>query len=514
MHAPTDKLIIFDTTLRDGEQSPGVSLSVREKLEIARLLARMGVDVIEAGFPVTSPGDFAAVAEIARSVQGPIIAALARTTAGDIDAAWQTVREARRPRIHTFISTSPVHMEHMLKRTPAQVLRMAVEAVLLARAYTADVEFSAQDATRSDPGFLRELFTAVIEAGATTINVPDTVGYTTPAEFRRLLEGLRADVPNLAQATLSVHCHDDLGLATANSLAALEAGARQVECTINGIGERAGNTALEEVVMAVKTRPDHFGLATGIDTTCIHRASRLVASLSGLRVQPNKAVVGANAFAHEAGIHQDGVLKERSTYEIMRPEDVGLVGGRLVLGKHSGRHAFRRHLAEAGYNLGDAELTRAFARFKELADRKGQLTDDDILALVEEEILPAPDLFKLQDFQVTSGNLVISTATVRLARNGQELSEAAVGEGPVDALYKAIDRAVGKAHRLLNYSLQAVTGGKDALGVVSVRVEDGCGAHSGRGVSLDILEASARAYLAAVNKSLSASGAAAPAEGG
>ncbi|MEW6524741.1 MAG: 2-isopropylmalate synthase [Bacillota bacterium] len=495
---------MFDTTLRDGEQSPGVSLSVPEKLEIARLLARMNVDVIEAGFPITSRGDFEAVSTIAREIKGPVITALARTTAADIDAAWEAVKGAERPRIHTFISTSDVHMRHMLRRTPAEVLAMAVEGVRRARCYTSDVEFSAQDATRSDPAFLYQVFTAAIEAGATTINVPDTVGYTTPGEFYRLIRGVFENVPNIDRAVVSVHCHNDLGLAVANSLAAVEAGARQVECAVNGIGERAGNTALEEVVMAVKTRGDYLGVRTAIVTNYIYRVSRLVSSLTGIRVQANKAVVGANAFAHESGIHQDGVLKERTTYEIMQPQDIGLSGGRLVLGKHSGRHAFREHLLAAGYQLNDDELSRAFARFKELADRKKELTDQDIEAMVEEEIFPAPEVFRFEDFQVTSGNRAMSTATVRLSGPGREVSEAAVGEGPVDALYRAIDRAVGTSHRLLDYSLRAVTGGKDALGEVTVRVQDGAGVHTGRGVSPDILEASARAYLAAVNKSLAA----------
>jgi 2-isopropylmalate synthase len=495
--------VIFDTTLRDGEQSPGVSLSVPEKVEIARLLARMGVDVIEAGFPVTSPGDALAVATIAREVRGPVVAALARTTPADIDAAWAAVREAARPRIHTFVSTSEVHMRHMLRRTPAEVLALTEQAVRHARGYTPDVEFSAQDATRSDPSFLFEVYQAAVEAGATTINVPDTVGYATPDEFGSLVAAVIAHAGGPA-VVVSVHCHNDLGLAVANSLAAVEAGARQVECTINGIGERAGNTALEELVMALRTRRGHYRADTHIVSQYLHRASRLVSRLTGMPVQPNKAVVGANAFAHESGIHQDGVLKERTTYEIMRPEDVGCPGGRLVLGKHSGRHAFRERLRAAGYDLDGSDLERAFTRFKVLADRKEELTDSDLEAIVTEELFPAPEIYRLEDYQVTSGNRVMCTATVHLCRAGEHVSEAAVGEGPVDALLRAIDRAVGATHRLLDYSLRAVTGGKDALGEATVRVEDGAGNHTGRGVSQDILEASARAYLAAVNKSLAA----------
>jgi len=499
-----DRVIILDTTLRDGEQSPGVNLSVPEKLEIARLLAAMNVDVIEAGFPVASPGDAGAVAAVARKVKGPVIAALARTTAGDIDAAWEAVRGAERPRLHVFVSTSNVHMRYMLQRSPDQVLEMAVAGVRHARRYCPDVEFSAQDATRTDPAFLYRILSAAIEAGATTINVPDTVGYTTPGEFYLLLRGVLEHVPNIERAVLSVHCHNDLGLAVANCLAALQAGARQVECTVNGIGERAGNAALEELVMALKVRGDCLKLASAVATHHIHRISRLVASLTGMRVQPNKAIVGANAFAHESGIHQDGVLKERTTYEIMRPQDIGLTGGSLVLGKHSGRHALREHLSAAGFQLDDHELSRVFTRFKELADRKKELTDRDILALVEDELMVPTEVFRFEGFQVVSGSQALSTATVHLAGPGGAVCEAAVGQGPVDALYRAIDRAVGGNHDLLEYSLQAVTAGKDALGEVTVRVEGGGGVHTGRGVSPDILEASARAYLAAVNKGLAA----------
>lgn len=494
------RIIIFDTTLRDGEQSPGVSLSVGEKLEIARQLARLRVDVIEAGFPITSPGDFEAVRTVAREVRGPVIAGLARANQIDIDRAWEAVREAESARIHTFIATSPIHMQYKLRKTPDEVLESAVAAVRYARRYTSDVEFSAEDATRSDPAFLYRVFAAVIEAGATTINIPDTVGYTTPAEFAALITGIRENVPGAQKVVLSVHCHNDLGLAVANSLAAIQAGVRQVECTVNGIGERAGNTALEEVVMALNTRADAYGPRSGVATEQISRTSRLVSSLTGMAVQPNKAIVGANAFAHESGIHQDGVLKHRSTYEIMRPQDIGLATNRLVMGKHSGRHAFREKLAEMGYNPTDDELDRLFARFKELADRKKELSDRDIEALVDEGLHRIPEIWTLDSFQVSSGNRAIPTATVGLWREGMEYREAACGDGPVDAAYRAIDRATGLECRLAEYSIRAVTGGQDALGEVLVRLEHAGQSYRGRGVSTDIIEASVKAYLNAINK--------------
>ncbi|HHY93152.1 MAG TPA: 2-isopropylmalate synthase [Firmicutes bacterium] len=379
-------VIIFDTTLRDGEQSPGVSLTVPEKLEIAHQLARLKVDVIEAGFPITSPGDSAAVEAIAAEVQGPVICALARAVRPDIERAWAAIARAEKPRIHTFIATSPIHMQHKLRKSPSEVLRAAVAAVELARSFTPDVEFSAEDATRSDPDFLVDIFSAVIAAGATTINIPDTVGYTTPEEFYRLITYLRHKVAGADRVVFSVHCHNDLGLAVANSLAAVAAGADQIECTVNGIGERAGNASLEEVVMALKTRSDQYGRTAGVFTPEISRTSVLVERLTGMPIQPNKAIVGANAFAHESGIHQDGVLKERTTYEIMRPEDVGLSSGRLVLGKHSGRHAFRERLVALGYNLSEPELDRAFTRFKEVADRKKEISEQDLEAIVQAEL--------------------------------------------------------------------------------------------------------------------------------
>ena len=516
---------IFDTTLRYGEQSPGVSLTVDEKLQIARLLAKMRADVIEAGFPITSPGDFAAVSAIAAEIRGPIIAGLARANKGDIDRAWEAVKRAEKPRIHTFIATSPVHMKYKLGKTPEEVLKAAGEAVRYARSLCADVEFSAEDATRSDWDFLAAIFKAAAEAGATVINIPDTVGYTTPKEYYDLITFIRERVPGVA---ISVHCHNDLGLAVANSLAAIEAGAEQVECTINGIGERAGNTSMEEIVMALRTRKDHYGLETNIDTVQIYRASRLVSTLSGMPVQHNKAIVGANAFAHESGIHQDGVLKERTTYEIMKPEDVGVKGTSLVLGKHSGRHAFRDRLTEMGYNLSAEDLEKAFRRFKELADKKKEISDRDLQALVEDEVYAVEETYSLRSFHVTSGNNLIPTATVQITRalavngggttsdangNGAEdglheviSQEAACGDGPVDAVFKAIDRVTGFSLRLAEYSLKAVTSGQDALGEVSLRVEYGGRSFLGRGVSTDIIEASARAYLAAINKLVSAAG--------
>ncbi|MDI6893489.1 MAG: 2-isopropylmalate synthase [Bacillota bacterium] len=497
------RVLIFDTTLRDGEQSPGVSLTPAEKLEIARQLARLRVDVIEAGFPVASPGDFEAVTAIAREVRGPVICALARANPVDIDRAAAALAGAERKRIHTFIASSDVHMKYKLRKEPREVLEAAVAAVKRARQYTEDVEFSAEDATRSRPEFLCTLFRAAIDAGATTINVPDTVGYTTPREFAELIRFLRENVPGIDGVVISVHCHDDLGLAVANSLAAVEAGAGQVECAVNGIGERAGNASLEEVVMALKVRQDALGASPAIATEQIYRTSRLVATLTGMPVPPNKAVVGANAFAHESGIHQDGVLKERTTYEIIRPEDVGVPAGRLVLGKHSGRHAFRERLLALGYQLREEDVEKAFARFKEMADRKKDISDRDLEALVENEVLKEPEVWSLDCFQVSTGNRSLPTATVSLVKNGQVVQEAACGDGPVDALLRAVERAVGADFHLLEFSLKAVTGGKDALGEAAVRVERDGAVYSGRGVSTDVLEASVRAYLQAVNRWLS-----------
>lgn len=494
------RIYIFDTTLRDGEQSPGVSLNVQEKLEIARQLAKLKVDVIEAGFPIASPGDFEAVKAIAQEIEGPVIAALARINEKDIDRAWEAVKYAARPRIHVFIATSDIHMKHKLRMTREEVLAAIRWGVSYAKQYCQDIEFSPEDASRSDLDFLCQALSVAIEAGATVINIPDTVGYATPPEFGRLIAQIRQRVPNIDKVTISVHCHNDLGLAVANSLAAIENGATQVECAVNGIGERAGNTALEEIVMALFTRYDYYGYKTGIVTEEIYRTSRLVSSLTGMPVQYNKAVVGKNAFAHESGIHQDGVLKERTTYEIMNPAMIGLVQSNIVLGKHSGRHALRARLAELGYNLTEAELDKAFQRFKELADRKKQITDRDLEAIVEHEVKHVPEKYVLEYLHISTGTRVVPTATVALKIGEGVLEEAACGEGPVDAAFKAIDKITRIPVGLKSYSLNAVTGGKDAVGEVTVKVEYDGRIFIGRGISTDILEASARAYLNAINK--------------
>jgi 2-isopropylmalate synthase len=494
---------IFDTTLRDGEQSPGVSLNVDEKLEIARQLARLKVDVIEAGFPVASKGDFQSVKVIADLVEGPVIAALARAVPKDIELAALALKDAKRPRIHTFIATSDIHMKYKLRKTPCEVKEMAIQAVKLARNYTDDIEFSAEDASRSDPKFLCEIFEAVIDAGATVINVPDTVGYATPDEFSSLIRYLSQNIRNIDKAIISVHCHDDLGMAVANSLLAVQSGATQIEGAINGLGERAGNAALEEVIMAIRTRGDVLGVTTLVETEQIYRTSRLVSSLTGIDVQRNKAIVGANAFAHEAGIHQDGVLKERTTYEIMTPESIGIARGRLVLGKHSGRHAFRERLKELGYELSDEEVNRAFEKFIDLADKKKEVSDRDIEAIIDEDIADIAETYSLEYLHVISGSTAVPTATVRLKKDDVILEDAACGEGPVDAVYRTIDRITGIKVRLVEYSLRAATGGKDALGEVTVRVQDNGNIYTGRGTSTDVIQASARAYVHALNKLLS-----------
>ena len=478
---PNNHVRIFDTTLRDGEQSPGASLTSPEKLEIAHMLARLGVDIIEAGFPAASPDDLVAVQRIAREVgnqapapgvEPPVICGLARTTKGDIDKAWQAVQDAARPRIHTFLATSPIHMKHKLRMDPEDVVDRVREMVSYAKQYCADIEFSPEDAGRSNPEFLYLVLGEAIKAGATTLNIPDTVGYTMPDEFGRLIAGIMAHTPGIENAVVSVHCHNDLGLATANTLAGLHAGARQVEVTINGIGERAGNTSLEEVVMALHTREAVYGLETGIDTTQITRASRMVANYTGIPVQPNKAIVGANAFAHEAGIHQDGMLKHNETYEIMRPETVGLQQSSLVLGKHSGRHALKMRLVELGYDLDDAELKNIFIRFKEVADKKKTITDADLEVLMTEERYQPREVFHLEGLQVACGTMGMPTATVRLrGPEGQEFIQAAVGTGPVDAVYKAIDAVVDVPNTLLEFAVRAVTEGIDAIGEVTVRVQ-------------------------------------------
>lgn len=494
------RIVIFDTTLRDGEQSPGINLNTDEKLEIARHLAELRVDVIEAGFPIASPGDFEAVQRVSKEVKGPIIAGLARAMKRDIVRAAEALEHADKPRIHTFIATSDIHMKYKLMKEPDEVLEMAVEACRLAKRYVDDVEFSTEDATRSDKDFLCRVIAAAIEAGATTINIPDTVGYTTPEEYFELIKYIRSHTPRIDEAIISVHCHDDLGLAVANSLAAIRAGATQVECTVNGLGERAGNAALEEIVMALRTRSDRFHVDTNIKTEHIYRTSRLVSTLTGVAVQPNKAIVGANAFAHESGIHQDGMLKDPSTYEIMTPQSIGVPESVLVLGKHSGRHAFRSRLLEMGFDLSPIETDKAYDRFIKLTDRKKNVTDKDVRAIVEESIVHIPEAYNLEYFHVNSGNTAVATATVRVTYGDRRIEEAATGEGPVDAICKAIDRVTGMKIELDSYALQGVTSGKDALGEVVVRIRDNGNLYVGRGTSTDVIEASARAYLQAINR--------------
>ncbi len=522
---------IFDTSLRDGEQSPGASLTSAEKLEIARALARMGVDIIEGGFPAASPDDLEGLRRIAVEVGNspagesagsthvPVICGLARANKNDIDAAWAAIRYAAYPRIHTFLATSPIHMRYKLRMDPEEVVERVREMVGYAYSLCPDIEFSPEDAGRSEPEFLYLVLDEAIKAGATTLNIPDTVGYTTPDEYGALISGIMANVPGIENVTVSVHCHNDLGLATANSLAGIMAGARQAEVTMNGIGERAGNTSLEEVVMALHTRRGIFGMETGIDTTQISRVSRMVSNYTGIPVQPNKAIVGANAFAHEAGIHQDGMLKNQQTYEIMRPETIGLSRSRLVLGKHSGRHALKARLAEMGYDMTADELDRTFDRFKQLADKKKIITEADLEALVEDQSYQSEEVYSLEGLQVACGTMGMPTATVRLrGPDGNFHIQAAVGTGPVDAAYKAIDCIIGSKINLLEFNVHAVTEGIDAIGEVTVRLQGENGSrhtftspqseqvqhrtYGGYGADTDIIVASAKAYLAALNKLL------------
>lgn len=498
----TQQVKIFDTTLRDGEQAPGINLNREEKLRIAGQLAKMKVNVIEAGFPAASPGDFEAVKQVADAVKGPIIAGLARTRREDIRAAGEAVRGAARGRIHTFIATSPIHMEYKLKMTPTQVLKEVREAVTYARSLVEDVEFSAEDASRSEIPFLAEVFRTAADCGASTLNIPDTVGYAVPEEFGAFVRAI-IEATNRPGVTWSVHCHDDLGMAVANSLAAVRAGARQVECTINGLGERAGNASLEEVVMSLKTRKDSYGCETGLDTTKLWGLSSLVSRMTSFPVPPNKAVVGANAFAHEAGIHQHGVLSNRATYEIMNPEDVGAQGSSLVLGKHSGKHAFRQRVEEMGFSLSEEKLAEAMAIFKDLCDRKEIVTSDDLEAMISSEILSAADSRKiaLKSFlvQVGEGH---GTATITLDDDGRELTDAAAGNGPVDAAYRAIRRIVGFEPALEDYSIRSVTEDTDAIGEASVVLDLEGIQVTGRGASTDIIEASIRAYIDGINRLL------------
>lgn len=495
-----DKVLIFDTTLRDGEQAPGASMNTEEKLEIAFALERLGVDIIEAGFPVISQGDFNSVKTVAKNIKGSTICGLARSIKKDIDAAADAIKSAKRGRIHVFLATSKIHLEHKLRKNKDEILNMAVDAVKYAKKKASDIEFSPEDASRSEKEFLYRIIESVIKAGATTVNIPDTVGYSMPAEYGQLIADIRNNVPNINKAVISVHCHDDLGVGVANSLAAIKNGARQVECTVNGIGERAGNASMEEVVMALKTRSDFYGCSTNLNTQEIYRASRLVSKYTGFIVPPNKAIVGGNAFRHEAGIHQDGILKERSTYEIMTPEDVGYTGTGLVLGKHSGRHAFKVRLKSLGITLKENEVDVAFERFKNLADKKKQVFDEDLVAIVEDEVKAFKPIWTLIDLITTSGESIKPKVDVVLKSKGKKYKKSSSGDGPVDACYKAIDSITKMKGELLDYSIQSVTQGKDALGEVSIKVKIKGKKVISRGTSTDIIVASAKAYINAVNK--------------
>ncbi len=496
-----DKVLIFDTTLRDGEQTPGASLTVNEKLKIAFQLEKLGVDIIEAGFPRTSPGDLEAVKTVAKHIKKPVICGLARAIRKDIDDAYEALKKARRPRVHVFLATSRIHRMYKLRKAKDEILKAAVDAVKYARKKFPDVEFSPEDASRTEPDFLAMVVEAVIKAGATTVNIPDTVGYSVPREFGGIIRGLKETVPNIDKAVISVHCHNDLGLGVSNSLEAVLNGARQVECTINGLGERAGNASLEEIIMALQMRKDMFGaLATNIRTRELYKTSKLVSKLTGIPVQPNKAIIGENAFSHEAGIHQDGVMKKRVTYEIIKPQDVGFEGNRIVLGKLSGRHAFSARLKRLGYSLLDKELDQAFVRFKALADKKREIFDEDLTTIVEGELAMIPERYTLLNFQVTSGNRMSPLASVELQEGKKKISATATGDGPVDACFKTIDKAIGLKGRLVDYKVNAVTSGKDALGEASVKIAFKDVWVVGRGSSTDVIEASVLAYVNAINR--------------
>ena len=500
-----DRVIVFDTTLRDGEQAAGGTLNLQEKLEIARQLEKLNVDVIEAGFPISSPGDFEAVSLIAKEIRTPVICGLARAVPQDIDRAWEAIQEAEHPRIHVFLSASDIHLGYQLKKSREEVLQTAKKMVARAKSYTEDIEFSPMDASRTEPEYIYQILEAVINAGATTVNIPDTVGYAMPDEFGRLIEGIFQKVPNISQAVVSVHCHNDLGLAVANSLESVRQGARQVECTINGIGERAGNASLEEIVMAIRTRQDFLNLTTGIEARQIYKTSRLVSELTGFTVQPNKAIVGANAFRHESGIHQDGVIKMPITYEIMDPRTVGIPASSLVLGKLSGRHAFKERLAELGYSLSEEDLSRAFITFKELADKKREVTDRDIESLIAEELRTTSEVYHLDRLQVSCGDRGIPTAAVQLTTpDGQVIADAALGTGPVDAICKAIDRLIRVPNVLTEFTVKSVTEGIDAIGEVLIRIESEGVTYTGRGADTDIIVSSAKAYINALNRLLAA----------
>lgn len=489
---------IFDTTLRDGEQSPGASMNVDEKIQVAKQLARLGVDIIEAGFAISSPGDFEAIKIIGNEVEGPIVCSLARAKEADIKRAWEALKDAPKKRIHTFHSTSDIHLKYQFRVSREEALKRSVEMVKLAKSFVDDVEFSPMDATRTDLNYLIEVTEAVIEAGASTVNIPDTVGYTTPEEFGKIIKAIKERIGD--KAVISVHCHNDLGLAVANSLSAVLNGAGQVECTINGIGERAGNCSMEEVVMALRTRKDFFNADTNINTKEIMRSSKLITKITGIPVQPNKAIVGANAFAHEAGIHQDGLLKEKLTYEIISPESIGLKSAKLVLGKHSGRHAFKTRLSELGYDLGPEEIESAFERFKHLADQKKDIYDEDIETLVSEEVSKIPEIYSLVDLSVSSGMKKEPTATIKMKVKGKTVKKIAHGDGPVDATYKAIASITRTKSNLLKFEVKSITGGTDALGEVMVSLEEDGRAVRGHGADTDIIVAAAKAYINALNK--------------
>lgn len=498
-----EKIIIFDTTLRDGEQSPGASLGVKEKVEIAKQLDKLGVDIIEAGFPISSRGDFEAVEAVARAVKRPVICALARAREEDIKAAALALKAAHKKRIHVFLATSKIHMKYKLHKAEEEILKLAKSAVKTAKQYCDDVEFSPEDAARTEERFLFEVLETVIAAGAATVNIPDTVGYSTPEEFGALIRKIKANVPNINKAVISVHCHNDLGLAVANSLSAVKNGAKQVECTINGLGERAGNASLEEIVMALKTRNDFYDKTTSIRTPLLYKISRLVSSLTGMIVQPNKAIVGRNAFSHEAGIHQDGVLKKRATYEIMKPEEVGFLESNIVLGKHSGRHAFFKRIEELGYKLSEKKIEETFRLFKDLADKKKEIFDEDLEALIEEQSAEIPQAWSLSYLETKSATNSAPWSEVALRSSDGKIQKAASsGDGQVDACYKAIEKITGQKGKLEDYSIKSVTGGKDALGEVRVRVKFKNQVVGGHGASTDIIEASVKAYLNAINKLL------------
>ncbi len=496
----SDKIFIFDTTLRDGEQSPGASMNLQEKFRLAQQLVKLNVDVIEAGFPIASVGDFECVKNIADNVRDAQIAGLARANVKDIDTAWNALKNGANPRIHTFLATSDIHLKHKLKMSRDQVLEKAVAAVKHASRYTSNVEFSAEDASRSDLDFVCKVFAAVIKAGAAVLNFPDTTGYALPDEFGSQIRYLMENTPGIENVVLSVHCHNDLGLAVANSLAAVNNGARQVECTINGLGERAGNTAMEELVMAVRTRADRMTVHTDIVTEHIHASSRLVTTITGIPVQPNKAIVGGNAFAHESGIHQDGILKERTTYEIMNPADIGLTKGNLVLGKHSGRHAISDRVKTLGYSLNEEELDRLFTRFKQVADLKKEMFDEDLEAIIMDEILRIPETYKLISLGVMSGSKTLPTAAVKMIVNGEEVKGSSLGIGPIDATFRSIAALTATSSKLLYFAVSSITGGTDAQGEVMVRIEDNGKVVVGQGSDPDIITAAAKAYLNGLNR--------------